>query len=150
MAAFSAARRVARIRFSVAAETGVPSAWCWRMIAVNMACTCPADPSAAAVKPGRELQPDVPAAMTATLQLRAVPAELPSRDRIDAPAPPVKPPLISHDHRPRIAWSDLPVASSIRPASCQRQGRHEPFRRTAQPNPRDTALRSEFIQDDLR
>jgi hypothetical protein len=36
-AAFSAARRVARIRFSVAADTGDPAAWWWRAIAVNMA-----------------------------------------------------------------------------------------------------------------
>jgi hypothetical protein len=39
IAAFSAARRVARIRVSMAAETGVPRAWCWRMIAANIACT---------------------------------------------------------------------------------------------------------------
>jgi len=51
MAAFSAARSVARIRFSVAAETGGSSARCWRMIAVNMACTCAADSSASSTGP---------------------------------------------------------------------------------------------------
>jgi hypothetical protein len=51
IAAFSAARKVAWIRVSVAADTGVPRAWCWRMIAVNIACTCPADSSASSTSP---------------------------------------------------------------------------------------------------
>jgi len=51
IAAFSAARKVARIRVSVAADTGVPSAWCWRMIAVNIACTCPTVSSVSSTSP---------------------------------------------------------------------------------------------------
>ena len=51
MAAFSAARSVAWTRFSVAADTGGPSSWWWRMIAVNMACTCAADSSASSTGP---------------------------------------------------------------------------------------------------
>ena len=39
MAVLSAARKVARMRASVAGVTGWPVAWCWRMIAVNMAWT---------------------------------------------------------------------------------------------------------------
>jgi hypothetical protein len=42
---------VARILFSVAAEAGVPNAWCWRMIVVNIACTCATDSSASSTCP---------------------------------------------------------------------------------------------------
>jgi len=51
IAAFSAARRVARIRVKVAVETGVPMAWWWRMIAVNIACTWATDSSASRTSP---------------------------------------------------------------------------------------------------
>jgi RNA polymerase sigma-70 factor (TIGR02960 family) len=50
-AAFSAAHSVARMRCSVAAVTGDPAARCWRVIAVNIACTCAADSSASSTFP---------------------------------------------------------------------------------------------------
>jgi hypothetical protein len=51
IAAFNAARNVARIRCNVAADIGAPRAWCWRVIAVNIACTCPTDKSASKIRP---------------------------------------------------------------------------------------------------
>jgi hypothetical protein len=43
IAAFSAARRVAFTRTRVAVVTGRPIASCWRLIPVNIACSCAAD-----------------------------------------------------------------------------------------------------------
>ena len=51
IAAFSAARSVARIRLSVAGDTDDPSAWWWRVIAVSMACRWAAGSSAGRTRP---------------------------------------------------------------------------------------------------
>ena len=50
-AALRAARNVARIRPSVTADTGSPSAWRSRMTAANIASTCAADNSASRTCP---------------------------------------------------------------------------------------------------
>jgi hypothetical protein len=51
IAAFSAVRGVALTRTSVAVVTGRPMASCWRVIAVNIACTCAGDRSASRICP---------------------------------------------------------------------------------------------------
>ena len=51
MAAFSAVRSVAFTRTSVAMVTGRPMASCWRVIEVNIACTCAGDRSASRILP---------------------------------------------------------------------------------------------------
>jgi len=56
IAAFSAARRVARTRARVEAVTGCPSAWCRRAIAVNIASTCWAVSSASTMRPRHGLR----------------------------------------------------------------------------------------------
>ena len=56
IAAFSAARSVARMRARVAAVTGRPSASCWRTIAVNIASTCRALTSASRIRPRHGLR----------------------------------------------------------------------------------------------
>jgi len=90
--------------------------------------------------------------MTATRQQRAPPAQLAPGDRIDTPAPPVKLSffLIRHDHRPRIAWSDLSVASSIRRQAVRdRRGMSRSGGRLIRVR-HDLVLSSEFSQDGLR
>src|ERR1019366_7074037 len=54
MAAFKAARIVAFTRTSVAVVTGRPIASCWRLIAVNIACTWPVTDQPAGSARGRE------------------------------------------------------------------------------------------------
>jgi hypothetical protein len=67
---------VALIRFSVAAETGVPSAWWWRMAAVNIACTCAAESSASSTG----LRYGAKYSRTWAVQLRSVDAAEDVRD----------------------------------------------------------------------
>jgi len=49
IAALSAARRLALMRVSVLMLIGRLATWCWRTIAVGIACTCAAERSASRV-----------------------------------------------------------------------------------------------------